>query len=202
MIKTLPYAIKHSGGPLVLIVLTLIAYFIEPLSGEWLSYDRYAIQGFETWRVLSGNIVHTNGYHVLLNIAGLVLLWALHGEHYDIGKFLKVFVWCALGTSAGLYLYSPDMILYAGLSGALHGLFVWGAMMDIYNQVKSGWLLLFGVGIKLFHEQWFGSSDSVAMLIDATVAVDAHLYGAFAGFIIFELMYVFSRSKEIKKTLK
>ena len=149
----------------------------------------------ETWRLLSGNIVHTNGYHLLLNLSGLTLLWALHGEHYRIGRFLKVFVWCSLGTSAGLYLFSEDLIWYAGLSGALHGIFVWGALMDIMNKMRSGWILLGGVALKVIYEQISGSSAQVAALIDAKVAIDSHLFGALSGLIIFTLMWLTAKKR-------
>lgn len=191
---SLPVSFRYSGGPLLLALLTIIVYLAEPLSGKWLAYDRYAIQGLETWRIVSGNIVHTNGYHALLNLAGLTLLWALHGEHYHLSRFFKVFVWCCLGTSLGLYFFSENLIWYAGLSGALHGLFVWGACMDIRVKMQSGWLLLTGIGVKVIYEQIVGSSESVAALIDAKVAVDAHLYGACAGLVIFILMWLFSRA--------
>ncbi|WOI39421.1 rhombosortase [Alteromonas sp. CI.11.F.A3] len=192
---SLPVSPKYSVGPLILALCAIVAFFFEPLSGEWLAYDRFAIQGLETWRLLSGNIVHTNGYHLLLNLSGLTLLWALHGEHYRIGRFLKVFVWCSLGTSAGLYLFSEDLIWYAGLSGALHGIFVWGALMDIMNKMRSGWILLGGVALKVVYEQISGSSAQVAALIDAKVAIDSHLFGAVSGLIIFTLMWLTAKKR-------
>ncbi|CAD5276470.1 Membrane protein [Alteromonas sp. 38] len=195
MMMSLPVSPKYSVGPLILALCAIVAFFLEPLSGKWLAYDRFAIQGLETWRLLSGNIVHTNGYHLLLNLSGLTLLWALHGEHYRIGRFLKVFVWCSLGTSAGLYLFSEDLIWYAGLSGALHGIFVWGALMDIMNKMRSGWILLGGVALKVIYEQVSGSSAQVAALIDAKVAIDSHLFGALSGLIIFTLMWLTAKKR-------
>lgn len=192
---SLPVSPKYSVGPLIVALCAIIAFFFEPLSGEWFAYDRYAIQGLETWRLLSGNIVHTNGYHLLLNLSGLTLLWALHGEHYRIGRFLKVFVWCSLGTSAGLYLFSENLIWYAGLSGALHGIFVWGALMDILSKMRSGWILLAGVALKVIYEQLSGSSAQVAALIDAKVAIDSHLFGALSGLIIFTLMWLTTKKR-------
>ena len=188
MMISLPLSPQFSVGPLLVATLVVIAFYAEPTSGQWLAYDRYAIEGLETWRIITGNLVHTNGFHVLLNLAGLALLWLLHGEHYRISRFLKVFVWCCIGTSAGIYFLSPHLIWYAGLSGALHGVFTWGACMDIRRGLRSGWLLLAGVAVKLGYEQFTGSSDDVAELINATVAVDAHLYGAISGVLIFLLM--------------
>ena len=192
---SLPFSLKYSAGSLIIAIFSIVAFFFEPLSGDYLAYDRYAIQGLETWRIITGNLVHTNGYHLILNIAGLILLWALHGEHYRVGLFLKVFIWCCIGTSAGLYFYAPDLIWYAGLSGALHGIFAWGACMDIKEKMHSGWLLLVGLALKVGYEQFDGSSAQVAALIDAKVAVDAHLFGALSGSIIFLLMLLTAKRK-------
>lgn len=178
------------GGPVLLAACVLLAQIFEPLSGQWLAYDRYAVEGMETWRLLTANIVHTNIYHTLLNLTGLLLLSLLHSQHYRIIRFWKVFLWCAVLTSTGIYFFSANLIWYAGLSGALHGMFIWGACMDIRAGLKSGYLLLAGVLAKVCYEQLYGSSEEVASLIDATVAVDAHLYGAVAGIIIFLLMII------------
>lgn len=186
---SLPLSLKYSAGPLIVGIIALVLYLFEPASNALLAYDRYALQGWETWRVITGNLVHTNGYHLLLNLAGLTLLWLLFAEHFSIFLFLKIFIWCCLGTSLGIYWYSPDLIWYAGLSGALHGVFAWGACRDITKNIFSGWLLLLGVLVKVIYEQFAGSATSMAELIDANVAVDAHLYGTVSGILLFAVMY-------------
>ncbi|TPV60063.1 rhombosortase [Aestuariibacter sp. GS-14] len=188
----LPLKPQFSLGPAILLVTVILLFFMGSSTTELLAYDRYALESLETWRLLSGNLVHTNGYHLLLNGAGLFFLWALHGEHYKPLLFIKLFLWCGLGTSLGIYFLSPSLIWYVGLSGALHGLFVWGACMDIRNKVYSGALLLLGIMAKVSWEQWQGSSKDVAELIGASVAIDAHLYGAASGFALFLLMWVMS----------
>jgi rhomboid family GlyGly-CTERM serine protease len=192
MIVALPVKPQFSLGPLILAMVSIALFFAGQSMTDLLAYDRYALQSMETWRLISGNLIHTNGYHLVLNLVGLVLLWALHGEHYRPVTFLKLFIWCGLGTSLGIYFFSPQLIWYVGLSGALHGIFVWGACMDILNKVRSGWLLLAGVAAKLLFEQFQGSSEDVASLIDASVAIDAHLYGAVCGAVLFLLMWLFT----------
>ncbi|QJR82685.1 rhombosortase [Alteromonas pelagimontana] len=191
----LPLAPRYSIGPLIVAVLSILAFFCEPRSSDYLAYDRYAIEGFETWRLITGNLVHTNGYHLVMNIAGLLLLWALHGEHYRPVRYIKLFFWCCLGTSIGIYWFSANLIWYVGLSGALHGIFIWGACMDIRQGMKSGWLLLIGVSGKVLYEQLTGGSTEVAALIDANVAIDAHLYGAVSGLLLFTAMVMLSRPR-------
>lgn len=192
MIVALPVKPQFSFGPLILAVVCLLLFLAGESVTDLLAYDRYALESLETWRLITGNLVHTNIYHLLLNLAGLALLWALHGEHYRPVTFLKLFVWCAMGTSLSIYFLSPQLIWYVGLSGALHGIFVWGACMDILNKVRSGWLLLAGVAAKIVFEQTQGSSEDVASLIGASVAIDAHLYGAVCGALLFLLMWLFT----------
>ncbi|MDC8831203.1 rhombosortase [Alteromonas sp. chi3] len=190
----LPVKPQFCVGPIILALTAIILFFAGTTIYDLLAYDRYALQSMETWRLVTGSLMHTNGYHLLLNIVGLALLWALHGEHYQPLKFIKLFIWCSLGTSVGIYFYSPTLIWYVGLSGALHGIFVWGACMDLLNGLRTGGLLLAGVTAKLAYEQYQGSSADVASLIDAQVAVDAHLYGAISGGILFLLMWLFTRA--------
>ena len=56
--------------------------------------------------------------------------------------------------------------------------------------MKSGWVLLVGVAVKVIYEQTVGGSADVAALIDAKVAIDAHLFGAMSGVLLFFLMWL------------
>ena len=95
-----------------------------------------------------------------------------------------LYLTAGLITSVGIWFSSPELNQYVGLSGILHGVFVWGAIQDIKQQDKLGWLLLLGVTVKVIHEQLYGASSDVANLIDANVAIYAHLWGAIAGALV------------------
>jgi len=90
------------------------------------------------------------------------------------------------------------LIEYVGLSGVLHGIFVFGAIMDIKSKDKTGYLLFIGVWLKIAHEQIYGASTDVSDLIEASVAVDAHLWGAIGG-LLFSIIYLVLQVKEHKK---
>ena len=98
-------------------------------------------------------------------------------------QFAVVWLLLSIATAAGVIVFD-NYAQYVGLSGVLHGVFVWGACLDIKRGESTGWLLLLGVGIKIAYEQWFDDAASMASLIDAAVAVNAHLYGAVTGLII------------------
>ena len=72
-------------------------------------------------------------------------------------------------------------------------IFVFGAIMDINVKDKTGYLLFIGVWLKIAHEQIYGASTDVSDLIEASVAVDAHLWGAIGGLIFVIFYWIFYR---------
>lgn len=180
----LPLNIQQIFGPLLVALICAALFLLEPFSHQWFVYDRTLIEQFEIWRFLSANFLHTNLNHLLLNVAGIALLWGLHGQYYNGFGYLSLIVFCSLVCTLLLFFFVNNLQWYVGLSGTLHGLFVFGAYLDIRHKMASGWLLLIGVWIKIGYEQWQGPSDQIANLIDAQVAVDAHFFGAIAGLVI------------------
>lgn len=174
---------------ILICTVSVFAYLFDEQMSSVLVYHHALINNGEWWRVFTGHFLHTNNYHLGLNVSALLLLWALHGKYYTVINYSLLFIFCALVTSLGLFFGSPELTQYVGLSGILHGVFVWGAVMDISHKDKTGYLLLLGVTAKIIHEQWAGPSDDIAQLINATVAIDAHLWGAIGG-AVFSVMYM------------
>ena len=170
--------------PAIIASLSVLGYWFEPHASELLAYNRPDLSSFELWRLITGHLLHTNAAHLGLNLLGFGLLWALHGEYYSPTSITWFLFLSALLTSGCLFLFSPHIIWYVGLSGVLHGLFVWGACFDIARKEQTGWLLIAGVTIKIGYEQLVGDTQGIADLIGASVAIDAHLYGAISGLII------------------
>ena len=190
-LKPLPIQTIHCLGPLVLITLAFIAFIFDDQISDLLIYNRNLVTSGEYWRLISGHFFHSNGNHFMLNGAAVLLLWALHGQYYNYNNYLLVFMTSAIVCGLGIHWFSLDIALYVGLSGVLHGFFVWGALMDIKHKEKTGYLLLVGVVAKIVHEQIYGASADVELLINAVVATDAHLYGAIGGFLAFFLNYIY-----------
>ncbi len=182
--KNLPIEKQHFLPPLIISLLALICYVFDQQLSDMLIFDRAAIATGEFWRTLTAHFFHTNINHLLLNLGAALLLWSLHGHFYQLKNYAITFAICSLGTSMGIYLFTPEINYYVGLSGVLHGIFVWGAMMDIANKEKTGYLLFIGVWLKIGHEQFFGASKDVEAMIGANVAIDAHLFGALSGLFI------------------
>jgi len=185
---------QHFQVVFIIVLLSIIVfigeYFLGELFTNTLVYNRVLISEGEIWRLFSGHILHTNGYHLLLNLAAIFMLWALHGRFYSLKNYTVLFLFCSVTTSIGLYYFDPTLNQYVGLSGVLHGVFVFGALMDIRAKDKTGYLLFIGVWLKIAHEQFYGASTDVSNLIDASVAVNAHLFGALGG-LLFSVIYLY-----------
>ncbi|MGS2720194.1 rhombosortase [Paraglaciecola aestuariivivens] len=182
-------------GPVTILLFSLLLALTEPLSSELFAYQSHWITNGQWWRLITGHFLHTNTTHLTLNLLGLVLLWALHGQYYSLKGYIAIWLALTLGTATGLLIFAPNLVHYVGLSGALHGLFIMGAYYDIKHKLRSGWLILIVVWAKVIHEQIFGASQDVAELIEANVAIDAHLYGAITGTSIIIVCMVFTRLK-------
>ncbi|TWX71869.1 rhombosortase [Colwellia demingiae] len=187
--KNLPLKKQHSMVVTIVAMLAILAYFFNDAISGLFVYQYQLISQGELWRTFTGHFFHTNGIHLLLNLAALALLWALHGHFYNFKSYSLLFITSALICSAGLYFFSPEIRQYVGLSGVLHGIFVFGAIMDIRHKDKTGYLLFVGVWLKIAHEQFYGASEQVSTLINANVAIDAHLWGAVGG-LLFSCCYV------------
>lgn len=197
MIKNLPLQKEHSFLIIIISLLSIIAYFFDAQISSIFVYQHDLITQGQLWRLLSGHFFHTNGVHLLLNLSGLLLLWALHGHFYTIKNYSLLFLSSAIICSLGLYFLSPNIQQYVGLSGVLHGIFVFGAIKDIADNDKTGYFLFIGVWLKVAHEQYYGASQDVASLIEANVAIDAHLWGAVGG-LLFSCAYLLYK-KQLKK---
>ena len=194
--KNLPLKKQHSMMVVIIAFFAILAYFFNDVVSELFVYKYQLISQGELWRAFTGHFFHTNGIHLLLNLAALLLLWALHGHFYHVKSYSLLFITSALICSAGMFYFSPEIRQYVGLSGILHGIFVFGAIMDMLHKDKTGYLLFVGVWLKIAHEQFYGASEQVSTLIDANVAIDAHLWGAVGG-LLFSCCYVMMVKKKI-----
>ena len=192
-LRSFPLAKQHSIIVLLIAFFSLMAFagdfFIGDSATQVFIYHRDLIAQGEVWRLFTAHLLHTNSIHLLLNLAALTMLWALHGHFYTIKNSIALFMFCALFTSLGIFYATPSLIQYVGLSGVLHGVFVFGAIMDINAKDKSGYLLFIGVWLKIAHEQIYGASSDISDLIEANVAIDAHLWGAVSG-LVFTIAYL------------
>lgn len=146
-------------------------------------FDRLSIVAGHWWLLLSCNFVHLGFNHLVLNLAGLVLIYFLLWPNYDSRSWIIIIFVSSMGVGLGLYLWDPQLRWYVGFSGTLHGMIVAGAIADLRRYPISGALLLALVIGKLGWEQMFGSLPGSAEIAGGNVVVDSHLYGAISGLV-------------------
>jgi len=192
---------EHLAGPIALICISCLLHLSEPISSEWLGfYPQLVIDG-EWWRMVFGQLLHTNTNHLLLNIAGIALVWALHGEYYRSSSFLSLSIISTLPIGLGL-MYISEYGHYAGLSGVLHSLLAYGAVYDVKKGEKTGWLLMAGLSLKLAYEIFIGPSKETETLIGAAVAYEAHLLGFISGLFLALVVIYWQTNRQIKQINK
>ena len=183
----------------MLLTLVAVVLFVLPQSiATSLEYNRDLIGQGQWWRLFSGNLLHTNGWHLLFNLGGLLMLTQLFGRDIKPLHFTLFTLINATCVGILLWFFSPDIEIYVGLSGYLHGLFILGCLIEISNGRRSSYLLLFGVSGKIGWETFNGSSEEMTALINAQVATDAHLFGALAALPLFAIYWLWFKFKSPK----
>lgn len=167
---------------LVFVLLLVMLHFLPEQMRSVLEY--HSTQPQQIWRFVTGHLLHSNQWHLAMNLGALLLMLMLHQLYYSLNSFMLLLVSGCVGISVLLYLFSPQIQIYVGLSGWLHCFITVGALLDIRHKIHSGWLILLGVIAKVAYEQWQGPDAELAALIDANVAIDAHLYGVICGLLL------------------
>lgn len=166
---------------LILAGLMLALGLAQPWTQPLLEFNRGAIANGQWWRLLSGQWIHYGVYHLAMNSAAFALCGYVLLRHFALPQYLLLLLCCLIAVGLGLYWFNPQLQYYAGLSGALHGLLVAGLFEQLRQKSWISLAALILVALKLVQEQ-SASFDASHPLLPVPVAVDAHLYGALAGF--------------------
>ena len=167
--------------PLLLLLLSSLVMLAGDDAVRQLRYQREAILEGELWRLFTAHLTHLGWSHLMLNLAGLWLVWSLYGDQLTTRSWWLILLICALAVSLGLLFMNPALQWYVGLSGVLHGLLVAGCLSASLRGHHDSLLILFMLLLKLGWEQWAGPLPGSEMGAGGRVVVDAHLYGAIAG---------------------
>lgn len=167
--------------PLAVAAASLAAAALGSAGRLWLRWDREGIAAGEWWRLVTGHFVHLGPGHLLLNLAGLALVWALVGDRYRPAGWWLVVVLCLAGMDAGFRFLDSGLSWYVGLSGLLHGLLMAGTLDRLRAAPLESAVLALLVAGKLAYEQFVGPLPGSETSAGGPVIVNAHLYGAIAG---------------------
>jgi rhomboid family GlyGly-CTERM serine protease len=177
---------------LTVALLMLVSLWLLQMLQSFLIFDHRLIAAGQVWRIWTGHFVHTNSEHLLLNAVGFSLFLLLYQPHIRLLSLLYRSVYLATGIGFGLFWLNPEIGRYAGLSGVLYGLFSLFALQAIFKQdYLVGYAVFFAVSSKIL---WENIDPSInhhnALLINARVASEAHLYGYLAA-LVYVLFYKF-----------
>jgi rhomboid family GlyGly-CTERM serine protease len=146
-----------------------------------LRYERVAIVAGQWWRLLTAHFVHIDLEHALLNIMGVVLMWAIFARDLTPRQWLIITAVVVLTIDAGLWFRDTGVDWYVGASGALHGFMAAGTYVHLRRGDLDGWVLLVFIVLKLGYEQLHGVLPFAES--GMPVVLNAHLYGALGGLI-------------------
>jgi rhomboid family GlyGly-CTERM serine protease len=176
---------------LAIVFIAFVSFVMQWWQANFI-YTREAIELGQWWRIITSQFVHTNWAHYLLNmgglgIIGLLFYTTLHVRTFTISLFLLV-----ISVGVCLHLFVPSLYWYAGLSGALYGLYLMAAYSSLkkkdYFMGISVALLVTG---KVAADHFFGVIQDNSALIDARVVTEAHNYGVLSAFVLIALDAVY-----------
>ncbi len=175
---------------MVVISLTVLFFIAQLLQVDFV-FNRSQIESGQWWRVISGNLTHSNYPHLLLNLSGLWILCFLFIDTLNAKTFIFSSAFLCLIVGLGLFYFTPQLENYYGFSGALYGLFFVGGInaalnKDIFTGLSVATLILGKISWDFFQ----GGSTSSEELIGIPVATDAHQYGL-AGAILISVLLAF-----------
>ena len=195
----MPSFLQIYRSPLILAFIVLLLAAFEPVTGQWLRFDRAAMAAGEWWRFFTAHLVHLSWGHALGNLGGLALFAYITGRYCSQLPMLLFFLFSCLFVSLSLFLFAPDLYFYVGLSGVLHGLLLLGGIRSPFY--ANGLKVLFVVIIvaKVIWEQ-SPFYDDLAMVgyIGGRVETRAHLFGSISAFLWLAAGYLKHYFAEVK----
>jgi len=163
---------------------------------QLLRFDREALLTGNWWLLLTGNFVHLNWNHLMLNMAGLALIVMLVWSNFNVWEWTIVVLFSSLGVGTGLLLRDSQIEWYVGFSGTLHGLLLAGAIADLRRYPLNAGFLIVAVCLKLLWEQIYGAVPGSESVAGGAVVVNSHLYGAICGGIIALPLLAYSANRK------
>jgi rhomboid family GlyGly-CTERM serine protease len=125
--------------------------------------------------------VHLDLAHAVLNVAGMLLVWALFARLFTALQWGLVVLAGVAAIDLGLWLVNVELRWYVGASGVLHAAMAAGIVRRMIERDVIAW----GLGVvgvaKLVYEHVSGAMPFTSS--GALVVTDAHLYGALAGMV-------------------
>lgn len=155
---------------------------------------------------LTANFTHYNNVHLYENVAGLFIIWLFFyspNANTYADKTASLLFSC-FAVTVGIAFFNQSIGTYCGLSGALHGMFAYAAILRYFRDGDAkGIILLIGLIIKLYIDfNWpeltfnelaqkvYGETITIEKQINPdrdfaySTCGEAHLFGAIGGSVL------------------
>jgi rhomboid family GlyGly-CTERM serine protease len=170
---------RYGAGLVAVCAALLLPQLGGAAATNLLRYDRADIAAGQWWRLLTAHIAHLGLHHAVLNVLGLVLVWALFAREWRPRQWAFILAFVIVAIDCGLWVRDPRIAWYVGASGALHGMMAAGVLSYIRRREPLGWIMAALLAAKLSFEQLHGPLPFAGKGVP--VVVDAHLYGVLGG---------------------
>lgn len=190
----LKFQYRYHSSHVLWLVLFILSFSLQAF--DWVEasrFDRALVERGDVWLVLTGHFVHLNWSHWLLNMAGLAIVAFFFSSHASFKQWLSVILVSAGVISAGIWWWITDIQSYVGLSGVLHGLFLYGALREIRFYPVSGYVLFAVLIAKLAWEFFNGALPGSEEMAGGRVLTEAHLLGAVGGVAVWLFEWIKAR---------
>ncbi|RVU83474.1 rhombosortase [Leucothrix sargassi] len=172
---------------LTIAFISLISFLMQWWQTDFI-YTRDALDMGQWWRIITGQLVHTNWAHYLLNVSSLWLLALLFYNTLNAKTFTISLLLLVVSIGSCVHFFVPSIHWYAGLSGAIYGIYVVAA----YEAIKQkDYLMGVGVGVliigKVIADHFMGPVNDTSGLIGARVVTEAHDFGVMSALVLIAL---------------
>jgi len=182
---------QYHSSHLIWFVLFLVSFILQV--ADWVDawrFDRTLVEQGHVWLLFSGHIAHLNWSHWLLNMAGLAIVAFFFSNHASFKQWFAVLIVSACAINIVLWWWMVEISSYVGLSGVLHGLFIYGALREVRFYPVSGYVLVAVLLAKLTWEFFNGALPGSEDMAGGRVLTEAHLLGAVGGVIVWLFEYI------------
>jgi len=186
----LKFRYRYHPSHILWLVIFAVSAVLQIAWVESWRFDRDLVAQGHVWLLFSGHIVHLNWSHWLLNMAGLAIVAFFFSSHASFRQWLAVILVSACVINIGLWWWMPEISNYVGLSGVLHGLFLYGALREIRFYPVSGYVLTLVLIGKLVWEFFNGALPGSEDMTGGRVLTEAHLLGATGGTLVWLLEWL------------
>ena len=139
---------------IAIIIAGVVSLLLPTNTQDTLYFHTQLIASGEYWRIITGHFIYTSWQHWLINTLGIGLFLLIFKPLKFSNHFLWLIIFLVGWISAGLLLFSEQLVWYVGFSGVLTGLYIYGACTKFNNArwLSIGIIILFVgfTGVQLY----------------------------------------------------